>query len=69
MSMIYIVLPLAIVLAVVAVGGFIWAVKRGNTTTWTRHRSGCCTTTKKRRLRRKNPPIPGPHRRLIRRTI
>lgn len=29
MSIIYIVLPLAIVLAVVAVGAFIWAVKRG----------------------------------------
>lgn len=29
MSMIYIVLPLAIVLAILAVGAFIWAVKRG----------------------------------------
>ncbi len=29
MSVIYIVLPLAIVLAIVALGAFIWAVRRG----------------------------------------
>lgn len=29
MSVIYIVLPLAILIAVVAIGGFLWAVRRG----------------------------------------